>query len=221
MEVANALQDGLMPWIYYTGRTVVWLFFFLLTRREVKGRSNVPIKGPVLIVANHISLADPPLLGISFGRKVIFMAKEELFRSRFIAYFMRRFGTFPVNRRRLGRAALRQARQVLDDGLPLVVFPEGKRSRSGQLERALPGAALIACRSGVPIIPVGISGTEQARGITWILRRPRITVNIGRPFYLTPPDGKLTREELAELANSIMKQIAELLPREYRGNYQT
>lgn len=210
-----------MSWIYYTGRAIVWLFFFLLTRREVKGRANVPIKGPVLIVANHISLADPPLLGISFGRKVIFMAKDELFRSRFIAYFMRHFGTFPVNRRRFSRATLRQARQVLDDGLPLVVFPEGKRSHTGQLEAALPGAALIACRSGVPIIPVGISGTKQVRGIARILRRPRITVNIGRPFYLTPPDGRLTREELAELANSMMKQIAELLPREYRGNYRT
>jgi 1-acyl-sn-glycerol-3-phosphate acyltransferase len=134
---------------------------------------------------------------------------------------MRRFGTFPVSRRRFSRSALRQALQVLDDGLPLVMFPEGKRSRNGKLEAALPGAALIACRSGVPIIPVGISGTKQVTGITWILRRPRITVNIGRPFYLTPPDGRLTREELAELANSMMKQIAELLPREYRGNYRT
>ena len=210
-----------MSWIYYTGRAIVWLLFLLLTRREVKGRANVPGDGPLLIVANHLNLADPPLLGISFGRKVIFMAKEELFRSRFTAYFMRRFGTFPVNRRRFGRAALRQARQVLDDGLALVVFPEGKRSHTGQLEAAFPGAALIACRSSVPIIPVGIIGTEQVKGITWIWRRPRITVNIGRPFYLTPLDGKLTRKELAELANSMMKQIAELLPREYRGNYQT
>jgi len=210
-----------MSWIYYVGRAGVWLFFFLLTRRVIQGQGNVPSQGSLLIVANHLNLADPPLLGISFGRKVIFMAKEELFRYRFIAYFMRRFGTFPVSRRRFGRAALRQARQVLDDGLPLVVFPEGRRSHSGQLEAALPGAALIACRSGTPVLPVGISGTEQVKGITWILRRPRITVNIGRPFYLAPPDGNLTRKELAGLANSIMKQIAELLPQEYRGNYQT
>jgi len=149
------------------------------------------------------------------------MAKEELFRHRFIAYFMRRFGVFPVSRQRFGRAAIRQARQVLDDGLALGMFPEGRRSRTGQLEPALPGSALIACRSGVPILPVGIIGTEQVKGLSWIWRRPRIVVNIGRPFYLTPTDGKLTRQELAELADSLMKQIAELLPQEYRGKYKT
>ena len=206
--------------VYYVGRAIVRLIFFLLTRREVKGVENVPSDGPVLVVANHLHLADPPLLGISFGRIVIFMAKEELFRNRFIAYFMSRFGVFPVSRQRFGRAAIRQACQVLDDGLALVVFPEGRRSLTGQLESALPGSALIACRSGAPVLPVGIAGTEQVKGISWILRRPRMTVNIGHPFYLTPVDGKLTRQELAELADSIMKQIAELLPQKYRGEYK-
>ena len=210
-----------MSWIYYVGRAGVWLFFFLLTRRVIQGQGNVPSQGPLLIVANHLHNADPPLLGISCGRIVIFMAKEELFRHRFIAYFMRHFGVFPVSRQRLGRAAIRQARQVLEDGLALAVFPEGRRSRTGQLEPALPGSALIACRSGAPILPVGIIGTEQVKGISWIWHRPRIVVNIGRPFYLTPVDGKLTRQELAELADSIMKQIAELLPQEYRGKYKT
>jgi len=207
--------------VYYVGKAIVRLLFFLLTRREVKGRENVPSQGSLLIVANHLHNADPPLLGISCGRNVIFMAKEELFRSRFIAYFMRRFGTFPVHRQKFGRATLRQARQVMDDGMALAVFPEGKRSRSGQLEAALPGSALIACRSGAPVLPVGITGTEQVKGLAWILRRPRMTVNIGHPFYLTPTGGKLTRKELAELADSIMKQIAELLPQEYRGEYKT
>ncbi|MFC2002330.1 lysophospholipid acyltransferase family protein [Chloroflexota bacterium] len=208
-----------MSWFYYVARAILGLLFLLLTRWQVKGKENVPSQGPLLIVANHLNLTDPPLLGISFSRKVIFMAKEELFRSRFTAHFMRRLGAFPVRRQGLDRVALRQALQILDDGLVLAMFPEGMRSRNGQLGAALPGSALIACRSGAPILPVGITGTEQIKGIVWILRRPKVTVNIGHPFYLTPADGKLTRKELAVLTDSIMRHIAELLPQEYRGSY--
>jgi len=209
-----------MSLIYSVGRVLVWWLFFLLTRREVKGEENVPLQGPLIIVSNHIHNADPPIVGISFRRRVIFMAKEELFGYRIGAFFLRRFGSFPVNRQRFGRDALRQAQKVLDDGLALVMFPEGKRSLTNQMEKPLPGSALIACRSGAPVLPVGISGTEQVRGISWVFRRPRMTVNIGRPFYLTPGDGKLNRKELAELADSIMLEIAKLLPPEYRGKYQ-
>jgi len=209
-----------MSLVYSAGRVLVWWLFFLLTRREVRGRENVPDQGPLIMVSNHIHNADPPIIGISFRRRVIFMAKEELFRSRLVAFFLHRFGSFPVNRQRFGREALRQAQNVLNDGQVLAMFPEGKRSLKNQLEKPLPGSALIACRSGAPIIPVGISGTEQVSGITWIFRRPRMTVNIGRPFYLTPADGKLNRKELEKLADSIMFEIARLLPPEYRGKYQ-
>jgi len=209
-----------MSLVYSAGRVLAWWLFFLLTRREVKGEENVPPRGPLIIVSNHLHNADPPIVGISFRRKIIFMAKEELFRSRLVAFFLHRFGAFPVNRQRFGREALRQAQNVLDDGQVLAMFPEGRRSLKNQLERPLPGSALIAYRSGAPVIPVGISGTEQIRGISWVFRRPRMTVNIGRPFYLTPSDGKLNRKELAELADSIMLEIAKLLPPEYRGKYQ-
>ena len=208
-----------MSWIYYVAREALRLSLFLLTRWQVKGRENVPNEGPLLIVANHIHLADPPVLGISVSRKVTFMAKEGLFRSRFSAYFMRRLGAFPTHQRGSNQTAPRQALRVLAEGQALVVFPEGTRKHNRQLGNALPGSALIACYSGAPIRPVGITGTEQLRGIAWILRRPRVTINIGRPFYLTPTNGKPTKNELADLTDSMMKRIAELLPQEYRGNY--
>jgi len=147
------------------------------------------------------------------------MAKEELFRSRFSSYFVRGFGAFPVHRGRLDKQAFRQADQLLAQGLALVMFPEGKRSKSGQLQPASSGSALIALRSGAPILPVGITGTEKIKGVAWMLRRPVITVNIGHPFRLPPGSSKLTKVELAELTNFIMGRIAELLPPEYRGNY--
>ena len=195
------------------------MLLLLLTRWRIKGKENVPSQGPVLVIANHLNLVDPPLLGVSLGRKVVFMAKKELFRFRFIGYFIGGLGAFPVHRGQLDRKALRQAGQVLADGLALVMFPEGMRSRSGRLRPAFPGSALIALRSGVPILPVGITGTQRIRGITWLLRRPQIIVNIGRPFHLPPASSKLTKVELARLTNYIMGRIAELLPLEYRGNY--
>ncbi len=209
-----------MPWFYYVGRLLVRMVLTLFTRWQVNGAENVPNEGPLLVVANHINAADPPLLGVSVGRKVVFMAKEELFRSKFIGYFIRGFGSFPVHRGRLDTKALRLADQLLAQGLVLAMFPEGKRSRSGQLQPALPGSALIATRSGVPILPVGIVGTEKIKGITWLLRRPRITVNIGHPFLLPPASGRLTKAELVEHAHFIMSRIAELLPQKYRGDYR-
>ncbi len=195
------------------------MLLFLLSRCNVRGKENVPRQGAVLIVANHMNLVDPPMLGVSFGRTVIFMAKKELFYSKVIAYFIRDFGAFPVHRGQLDRKALRQANQLLDQGQALVMFPEGMRSHNAQLRPAFPGSALIALRRSVPILPVGITGTEKIKGVSWILRRPRITVNIGSPFYLPTVNGKLTREKLAEHTNSIMRHIAELLPPEYRGHY--
>ena len=219
--MVSAIFGGVrkLSWFYYVARVLVVALFALLTRLEVKGKENIPSQGPVLVVANHLSLADPPLLGISLGRIAIFMAKEELFRSRFAAYFIGSFGSFAVHRGKVDRKAMHRAEQVLAAGLALVMFPEATRSQSAQLQPALPGSALIAIRSGVPILPVGIAGTENIKGLSGILRRPRITVNLGRPFYLPSADSKLTKAELAEHTDFIMGRIAELLPPQYRGVY--
>ena len=198
---------------------MVRMLLLLLTRWRVKGRENVPSQGPLLVVANHLNLADPPLLAVSLGRKAIFMAKEELFRFRLSGYFIHGFGAFPVHRRQLDRKALRQAGQVLGEGLALVMFPEATRSKSAQLQPAFSGSALIALRSGVPILPIGITGTERIKGVAWLLHRPEITVNIGHPFHLPPASSKLTKVELTKLTNYMMGRIAELLPPEYRGDY--
>ena len=208
-----------MRWFYYAARLMVKTSFLLLTRWQVKGRENIPSQGPVLVVANHVNNVDVPVLGISFDRRVIFMAKKELFRSRLLGRFLGSLGAFPVHRGQLDRKALRQANQVLADGQALVMFPEGTRSRSGRLRQAFPGSTLIALRSGAPILPVGIAGTEKLNGVAWLLHRPRITVNIGYPFHLPSLNGELTKMELAQSTRVIMEHIAELLPSKYRGNY--
>ena len=206
--------------LYHIGWLIVNLLLLLLTRYRVRGRDNIPSQGPLIVVANHLNLIDPPLLGVSLGRRASFMAKEELFRSKLASYFMGSLGAFPVSKGRLDRKALRRAMQVLADGLVLVIFPEGMRSRGGRLRAAFPGAARIALRSGVPIIPVGIAGTEKLKGLAWLWCRPEVTVNIGLPFSLPQASSKLTKVELLRLTDVIMGCIAELLPVEYRGHYK-
>jgi 1-acyl-sn-glycerol-3-phosphate acyltransferase len=191
------------------------MMLFLFSRWEVKGKENVPREGPLIVIANHMTNIDPPLLSVSLGRYAMFMAKEGLFRTRFSNYFMRGLGAFPVNRGVMRREAIVAAEKVLASGYALGIFPEGMRSRSGQLRQAFPGSAMIALRTGVPVIPAAITGTETVKGMVW-LRRPRLTVTFGQPFYLPPPGGDGNREKSVEY---MMERIAELLPLEYRGVY--
>ncbi len=207
-----------MFWLYLIGKVIVGAFFRLFSCWRVRGRENVPLKGAVLVVSNHLNFNDPPLLGVSLGRQVVFMAKEELFRFPPLGYFLSSLGAFPVHRGRLDRKAIRQSAQVLAEGRVLLMFPEATRSPKAQLQRAFPGSALIASRQTVPILPVGIFGTERLKGLG-LFRRPQITVNIGKTFSLPKAGGRLTKDELADHTELIMRRIAELLPPEYRGVY--
>ncbi len=208
-----------MPWFYYFSIIILKIILSVFTRWQVNGRENIPHKGPLLVVANHLNNADPPLVAVSITRRASFMAKEELFRSKLIGHFIGSFGAFPVHRGQLDRKAVRQTEQVLARGGVLVMFPEAHRSENGKLQPALPGAALVALHSGAPILPVAITGTEKFKGAGWVWQRPRITVNIGRPFLLASGNGKVVKTELAIFTNTIMQHIAELLPEEYRGYY--
>jgi 1-acyl-sn-glycerol-3-phosphate acyltransferase len=164
-------------------------------------------------------VGDPVFIGAKLGRRVIFMAKEELFRNWFTSYFVRQFGAFPVYRGRPNLDAVHQAISILQQGKVLGMFPEGKRSKQNSLTPALLGSALIACQSHAAILPIGITGSENIRGFGWIWHKPKIKINIGQAFYLMKTEQRLTKEKLVENTLIIMKHIATLLPEKYRGNY--
>jgi len=200
--------------------------FRVLIRLEVKGKENVPQSGPVIACCNHLHMIDPVLHILSIlPRDSIFMAKEELFRFwpfPLPAILMRIAEAFPVRRRgipRAGEEALQRAEKVLAEGLVLGIYPEGKRSQTGRLKTAYHGTASIALRSGAPIVPVSICGTEKLTGVGWLCR-PKVNINFGQPFTLPAVEGELTTSKLTPSTDYIMKQLAAILPPEYQGKYK-
>jgi 1-acyl-sn-glycerol-3-phosphate acyltransferase len=211
-----------MHWVYYFGRVIIRIMVFPFASWEVKGRENVPAQGPLLIVCNHLHLADPPIVAASMPLKCVFMAKEEVFRDGWSRFWVKNFGAFPVRRGGVDRDAIRVAEDWLKKGVSVMMFPEGGRSKTAQLQPAFSGAALIAQRMGVPILPVSITGTEKLVNLFWCFwHRPRITVTIGEPFRLTSFEDMPTRTLRIGQMNEIMRRIAALLPPEYRGVYDT
>jgi 1-acyl-sn-glycerol-3-phosphate acyltransferase len=205
--------------LYSLLRLLVKVCVFLLIDIKVTGREKIPKNGSLLVVSNHLSVADPILIGLYLGRKPHFMAKEEIFKNKLVSYLLHYLGAFPVYRGASSRDALRQAIVVLKNGKALGMFPEGKRSVQIELQPALPGTALIATHYGPPIIPIGFTGTEMIRGFRWIWHRPKVNMRIGTAFSLPEHKQRISRELLDENSDIIMEHIAELLPLKYQGKY--
>jgi 1-acyl-sn-glycerol-3-phosphate acyltransferase len=196
---------------------------FSLARVEVIGKKNVPRKGPLIIASNHFNNADPPVLGATMPRRLVFMAKNEMFQWPILGLAARLGGAFPVRRSEADLGALRKAGEVLHNGEALAMFPEGTRSTDGKMHKAHPGTALLALRSEAPVLPVAISGTENIVLIRLPLdllrrRRPRVRVVVGQPFFL-PPVERITADEVERCTDVIMGRIAALLPPSHRGEY--
>ncbi len=206
-------------WFYAFASAAVGLLARVICELTVEGRENVPARGPLILVSNHLSLADPPLLGAVFPRPIRFMAKEELFRTPILQWVVSGYRAFPVRRGEADRQALQTTLNLLKASEVVGVFPEGTRSRSDAMAQGQPGVALIALRSRAPIIPVAITGTEHI--FRWPRRclRPAVTVRIGQPFTLAHKEGANLRGALGQHTSDIMNHIAELLPASYRGVY--
>jgi len=189
---------------------------------SVEGREHVPASGGAILVSNHLNNADPCVIPGVLRRRVVTMAKKEMFRWPGLSLLFRFIGAFPVDRKGADLAALREAQAVLNDGLLLLMFPEGTRSKDRQLHRGFPGSAIIAYRTGAPIVPVAIWGSEHVKW-PWVfvrpLLQPKITVRFGEPFYL-PKTERVTSEAAKAGTDEIMRRIAALLPEEYRGEYR-
>ena len=165
--------------------TVLRLALRVLGRLRSSGEKNVPRTGGLIYCPNHISDADPPTLLVTFPRRAWFIGKEELFQIPVVGWFFHHFHAFPIKRDSADRAALRRAEACLRRGEPILVFPEGRCSQSGKLQRIQSGAALLSVRTGVPIVPVGVQNTTDL--LPYGSFKPRyakrpITVTFGPPI---------------------------------------
>ncbi|PRX29499.1 1-acyl-sn-glycerol-3-phosphate acyltransferase [Orenia metallireducens] len=172
---------------------------------KIEGLENIPKDGGLIVVANHQSNFDPPILGCSLNRHVHFMAKEELFDGFIKNAYMRAVGSFPVKRGAADMGAIKTALKLLKDGQVLGLFPEGTRSKTGKLRKAKLGAVMLAVKSKAPIVPVGLKGTQHPF-------KEDLEINIGKPFTLDEFYGrKLEKSEMRAAGEVIMGKIGELL----------
>jgi len=199
-----------------------------ITRVRVEGDlAAIPREGPVILAANHISNADPVLVGAwltpRLGRRIHWLGKKEMFDWPIVGYVARNGGIVPVDRGAADVDAFRMASRVLEAGEVLMVFPEGTRSPTAELQPPKDGLAMLALRSGATIVPIGISNTDRF----WPKGRPiprpggHVTMRVGEPFKiadLLPPE--LDRKSAKRLATTlVMRRIAALLDPRHRGPY--
>ena len=211
--------DPVGPFIYPVGNVIQRLTLRMFADYKVAGRENVPRSGPLIIVANHQSNFDPPLLGASVPRRIRFLAKDTIFSNPAFHWFLTSYGAFPLDRDGTDIRAYRWAFSTLQNGGTLALFPEGTRSR-GELQRARTEVVRFASKLQAPLLPVGIAGTEHLR--TWaraVNPTGRIRVKIGPVFSLPPIAGRPSPEVLGSLTDTIMGHIVDLLPERYHGVY--
>ncbi len=205
--------------VYHLNLLWVRALLILVTSRDVQGRENVPRKDALIVASNHLSNGDPPIITVAVPRQIAWMTKAEWFKTPVIGPLFRWGGMIPVRRFEADLQALRQAQRLLRDGGALAMFPEGTRGGDKGLRAGEPGTALIALRTSTQIVPIAIWGTEHVKLPRDFFRRTRAHVRFGKPFTLEA-SGRITRDDVARGTETIMREIAALLPERYRGVYK-
>jgi 1-acyl-sn-glycerol-3-phosphate acyltransferase len=198
--------------LYAILKPLVVALMRLLFRLDGRGMEHVPAAGPVLVVANHSSVLDPPLIGAVTPRPVAFLAKAELFEIPLFGRLIRALNARPVRREGADAAALRTALRVLESGAVLLVFPEGTRAGvEGDLRAARAGAGMLAVLSGAPVVPAYIRGSGRAwpRGRT-VPRPAKVVVTFGAPLHFTEQPGVPRKESYDAASREMMAAIARL-----------
>lgn len=221
--------SGKYSWKRQTAQLLNGWWIDLLTNLEVEGEENIPPWGPLLYVSNHLHNLDPAIEYKAFPRPLHFMGKQELFKFPVIKQIAEASGGFPVDRGKVDREALRNAEDRIERGIPLGIYPEGGRSPNGALIEGKSGAGMLALKSGAPVLPVALTGSErlplnggkgksqrQVKDLRSGERKVRLVY--GAPFTVPRrfEGEKIGSDEATEI---IMLEIARLLPEEYRGVY--
>jgi len=199
---------------------LVRLVVKLVIKLEVQGREHFPKHGPLLVVSNHLGDADL-VVGLALSLiPVDFLGKVELFDFPIAGWLLESYGTIWLHRGNPDRRAIRAVLQGLAEGRIIAIAPEGRESLTGTLEEGTRGAAYLALKADVPVLPVAVTGTENWRvyGNLKRLRRTEVSVTVGAPFRLKISDNR--QQAIKQGTEELMKAIAQLLPPEYQGVYR-
>jgi glycerol-3-phosphate dehydrogenase (NAD(P)+) len=192
---------GVNPLVYWVVRAVLQPLMLIYFRVARIGREHVPREGGVLLAPNHRSFLDPFVIGICIRRPAYFMAKQELFKSRCQAWVLNALGAFPVRRGEADEDAMETARLLLERGEMVLVFPEGTRIRKGSLGKPKRGVGRLALETGVPVVPIAVTGSENARR-GWKIRPAKVKIRLGRPLTfprVENPSPRLAAEVTARI----------------------
>jgi 1-acyl-sn-glycerol-3-phosphate acyltransferase len=204
---------------YFFVRRILILLFRIFSRTTILGLGNVPARGPFLFTPNHLSQIDTPLFCAVVPRQLRVFAAEKYKRNPFLHFLFEKMGCVWVRQFEADHEALRDALHLLRGGGTLGIAPEGTRSRETHaLQRGRGGAALLATRSGAPILPAAVWGTDTFVQQFLHLKRGSITVRIGNPYHLET-SARAKSAELDAATDDMMCAIAALLPPQYRGVY--
>jgi 1-acyl-sn-glycerol-3-phosphate acyltransferase len=203
----ESARGGEAGWTYEPTRLVVVPYMQVAFRARGISSDNVP-NGPVILSPNHASFMDHFFAGAFIRRRVRFMAKSQLFQPGILEYIFSHGGVFPVRRGAHDEEAFITAFKLLDDGQAIVMYPEGGRSRTGDIGEAKPGLGRLALESGAPVVPIAILGSYQVRN--WKrLQFPRVTVQYGAPLRFERLEHS-TREQQQEAAVHVLDRVKEL-----------
>ncbi len=197
-------------WVYTLIRILTYPYCRLVFRLHAEGVGNLPAGAPTILAPTHFSAMDHWFVGLLLPRRVRFMAKSQLFRGPVLDFILSHAGAFPVRRGQRDEEAIVTALAILRHGGLLVIYPEGGRSRSGEIgETARPGIGRLALESGALVVPVAIHGSERARN--WLrLRFPAVTVRYGRPMRFGQPESGASRERQQEIADQVFAEVRAL-----------
>jgi 1-acyl-sn-glycerol-3-phosphate acyltransferase len=205
---------------YLIGWTFFRLLFATYFRLRIYNSERVPCHGPVILAANHASILDPPIIGGGVRREIHYLARKSLFRFPIIGLILRSWNCVPVDREGGGASGLKAILDRLLGGAAIIVFPEGTRTRDGQLQPARAGVGLMVIKSSVAVIPTRVFGTYAAYGRRHRFPRPyRLAVKYGQPLYfqgLRAEAQTCSKTRLKEIyqqvANEILSAISKLQP---------
>lgn len=197
----RARTNGVNPLVYWLVRGLFQPFFHVYFRLSRVGREHIPATGPVIFAANHRSFLDPFVIATMARRPMYYVAKKELFSQRLQGWFLNSLGAFPIDRGHADEDAMGTARQILERGDCVLIFPEGTRVRPGALGRPKRGVGRLALETGAPVVPVAVIGTEAIRR-GWRIRPHKVRIRAGRPLQFPQVE-----RPSAQLAGAVTDRI--------------